>query len=346
MLIYLVVAVETLVLKMSFIEYASRISKIVDEFIMNTIRGVPSTLYEAALHYLRAGGKRLRPLITVLGARIVGGDEDIAIPGAAGVEVLHTFTLIHDDIIDKDELRRGVPTVHKIWGSDMAIVAGDLLYAYSYRCLLRALERGVPVERVNKAIDILTDAAITVAEGQALDMLLPSMQSVSINDYIEMVKKKTAALFASSIAIGATLAGGDEKLIAMLRESMINAGIAFQIRDDILGLIGDEKTLGKPIYSDLREGKMTILVIYTYSKIDDESRARMRRVLGNRNASLEDLQDVANIIRNSGAIEYADSLAEEYALKAIRLSEKIESRDNEALQMFRDVIKFMVKRNY
>ncbi len=333
-------------IKMNFIEYATKISKIVDELIVDIINGVPSTLYEAALHYLKAGGKRLRPLIVVLSTRISGGNEDIAIPGAASVEVLHTFTLVHDDIIDKDELRRGAPTVHKIWGTDMAIVAGDLLYSYSYKCLLKALERGVPVDRVNKAIDILTDAAITVAEGQALDMLLPSMPEVSIDDYIEMVKKKTAALFAASAAIGVTLAGGDEKLLSILKESMINAGIAFQIRDDILGLIGDEKTLGKPIYSDLREGKMTLLVIYTYNKIDDELRMKMKRILGNRNATLGELQEIANIIKNSGAIEYADSLAEEYASKAIKLSKEIDSRDDEAVQMFRDVIKFMVKRNY
>lgn len=331
---------------MKFLSYATEISRRVERFIYEIIEGEPKILYESALHYIKAGGKRVRPLITVLSARLCGGSEDIAIPGAAAVEVLHTFTLVHDDIIDRDEFRRGVPTVHKIWGSDMAIISGDLLFAYAYRCLIKSLSYGIPSDRVVKAVDILTDATITVAEGQALDMLLPTFNGVDVHSYIEMVRKKTAALFASSAAIGAVLAGGNTEIVEKLREAMINAGIAFQIRDDILGLLGDEKVLGKPVYSDIREGKMTILVIYTLNNADENKRGRLRSILGNRNANLQELNEAAEIIKSSGAIEYAEDLAEHYATKAINISRSIESKDNEALNMFKEVVEFMVKRNY
>ncbi|MCS7110898.1 MAG: polyprenyl synthetase family protein [Ignisphaera sp.] len=331
---------------MRFLSYASEVSKKVENFIYDVVKGEPKILYDSALHYIRAGGKRIRPLLTVLSSRMCGGSEDIAIPGAAAVEVLHTFTLVHDDIIDRDEFRRGVPTVHKVWGTDMAIISGDLLYAYAYRCLIRSRDYGVPNDRILRALDALTNAAITVAEGQSLDMLLPSIDNVDTNMYIDMIRKKTAALFASSAAIGAILADGDCEAIEKLKESMINAGTAFQIRDDILGLVGDEKTLGKPIYSDIREGKMTILVIYTLNKVDESKKKRLRSVLGDRKASLHELSEAAEIIRSSGAVEYAESLAEQYAARAIEISRSIDSKDSEALHMFREVVEFMVKRNY
>jgi len=331
---------------MNLFEYATLISNKVDYYIFNTIKGRPAELYEASLHYLKAGGKRLRPLISVLSCRIAGGGEDVAIPGAAAVEVLHTFTLVHDDIIDKDDFRRGVPTVHRLWGIDMAILAGDTLHAYAYKCLLGAIELGIPLERVLKSVEYLTKATITIAEGQALDMLLPLRQNINPEDYIEMVNKKTAALFAASSAIGATLAGAKEETVKKLQEIMIYAGIAFQIRDDILGLLGDEKVLGKPVYSDLREGKMTILVIYAYNKASDDEKKKMRLILGNRAASIEELREVADIIKRLGAIEYADSLADSYAEKAVSMLRTIESVDSEALDMLKDVVEFMVKRNY
>lgn len=331
---------------MNFLDYASKISHKVDELVLTIVSGEPLKLYEAALHYIKAGGKRLRPLVVVLASRISGGDENIALPGAAAVELLHTFTLVHDDIIDKDEFRRGVPTVHKLWGTDMAIVAGDLLYAYAYKCLLYALRVGVPNERLLKATEYLTDATIAIAEGQALDMLLPVQQDVKIDDYIKMVSKKTAVLFAASAAIGATLANGNKDTVEKLWNIMMYAGIAFQIRDDILGLIGDEKILGKPIYSDLKEGKMTIPIIYTLNNVSEIEKKKIRSVLGNRAAALDELRHVVEIIRDTGAIEYADSVADEYAAKALDLLNMLRSKDSEALTMLEDVVKFMVKRYY
>lgn len=331
---------------MSFIDYAVIISNKVTEFILDIVKGVPPELYEASLHYIKAGGKRLRPLIVVLASRISGGSEDIAIPGAAAVEVLHNFTLVHDDIIDKDDFRRGVPTVHRLWGIDNAIIAGDMLHAYAYKCLLQATKFNIPYDRVLRAIEYLVNATITIAEGQALDMFLPTRSNVSIDDYIDMVSKKTAVLFATSAVIGATLAGGKEDIIKKLWDIMMCAGISFQVRDDVLGLIGNEKILGKPVYSDLREGKMTILVIYALNRASEEDRKKITFVLGNRAATYRELNEVAEIIKGLGAIEYANNVADEYADKALKHLDMIESIDNEALVMLKDVVKFMVKRDY
>jgi geranylgeranyl diphosphate synthase type I len=326
------------------LKYAEELSRKVDSFIYETVKGAPQVLYDAALHYIKAGGKRLRPLVVALSARIAGGNENIAIPGAAAVEVLHTFTLIHDDIIDKDEVRRGVPTVHKIWGIDTAIVAGDLLYAYAYKCLLKALELGVPSTNVVKALDFLTEAAITVAEGQALDMILPSKSEVDVKDYIDMVSKKTAALFAFSAKIGAVLAGAPQDLIDKLFNVMMNAGIAFQIKDDILGLIGDEKVLGKPVYSDLREGKMTILVIYALKNLEQAKREKLLKVLGNRSATMDEFREAAKLIIDSGALEYAQSLAKMYAERAVEALNTLSAQDTEALNMFKELVLYMIER--
>ena len=331
---------------MNLLEYAKSVAKKVDSFIVSTIDGKPRELYEAALHYIRAGGKRLRPLMTVLAARIAGGSEDVAIPAAAAIEVLHTFTLVHDDIIDRDEIRRGVPTVHKLWGTDTAIVAGDILYAYAYRCLLKAVDLGVEYGRIVKAVEYLTEGAIRVAEGQMLDMLFSRRERVSVDEYIEMVERKTAALFVAAVSMGAVLGGGDEKLILKLRDAMRLAGIAFQIKDDILGLIGDEKTLGKPVLSDLREGKRTILVIYALQKLDDERKERLLKVLGNTQAPIEELRRAAEIIISTGAVDYADKLARDYTEKARHIIESIECEDLSAKSMLLELVGYLVKRRF
>ena len=331
---------------MKLLEYAKSIARKVDSFIVSTVDGKPRELYEAALHYIRAGGKRLRPLMTVLAARIAGGSEDVAIPAAAAIEVLHTFTLVHDDIIDRDEFRRGVPTVHKLWGTDTAIVAGDILYAYAYRCLLRATELGIEHSRIVKAVEYLTEGAIRVAEGQMLDMLFSRRDRVTVDEYIEMVERKTSALFVAAVSMGAVLGGGDEMTILRLREAMRLAGIAFQIRDDILGLVGDEKILGKPILSDLREGKRTILVIYAMQRLDDEHREWLLKVLGNSQASVEELKKAAEMITNTGAVDYADKLAREYAGKARHIIESIECRDANAKEMLFELVDYLVERRF
>ena len=201
-------------------------------------------------------------------------------------------------------------------------------------------------EKLVKAIEILTWAARTVAEGQALDMQLSKVESASVDDYIKMVYKKTAALFEASSAIGSVLAGASDDEVNLIRSYASNIGIAFQIRDDELGLIADEKKLGKPKYSDLREGKRTILVIYALDNASSNQREKILKTLGNRNASLEELEDVAKTIIELGALEFSDKLAQQYLSKGLESLNKIRARDEEAKKLLTKLAYFFARRQY
>ena len=318
----------------------------VTEYILSRVSGTPRQLYDAALHLIKAGGKRLRPFIVVTVARGLGAPMESALPFAAGVELIHNFTLIHDDIIDRDEFRRGVPTVHKLWGEPFAIIAGDLLFAKAFEIMGEACERGVSPQRVARAYRVLARATRIVAEGQALDMLFEDLESVSVDDYLDMVYRKTGALFEASAVLGGLVVTDDEETINALAEYGKNLGIAFQIRDDILGLVGDEKTLGKPVYSDIREGKKTILVIYALSRLDEEQREKLLSTLGKRNASREELEEAAKLILDAGALDYAESVMKDYAGRARTALSKIEFVDREAARLLEELIDFVIRRSW
>jgi len=330
----------------SLVRLASEVSEITYKRIEEVVSGSPRYLYDAAMHLVRAGGKRLRPLVVALTAKMYGTPVEISSWAAASVEILHNFTLIHDDIMDKDEFRRGVPTVHKLWGEDIAIVAGDLLFAKSYEAMLKLLDYGVSYERVLGALRELTWAAVAVAEGQAMDIEFSRRESVSIEEYLEMVKKKTAALFKSSAVIGALVAGAEEHDVGRIADFATNIGIAFQIRDDELGLVADEKVLGKPKYSDLREGKKTILVIYSLSVASDEQRRYVLSVLGRSTATYSDLERVARIIVELGALEFSNRVAEEFIRRGISSLEKTRPLDVEAREMLKALASYVTRRAY
>ncbi len=326
--------------------YAKALASKVDEIIFSVLRGSPKELYDAAQHLLKAGGKRLRPLLVVLSARLVGGEEAVALYAGAAVELLHNFTLVHDDIMDRDETRRGVPTVHKIWGEAMAILAGDLLFSKAYEALM--LTSNVSCDRKLKAAEILTWAAATVAEGQALDMMLAEkdVSEVSVDDYFKMIEKKTAALFKASAEIGCIIGGGTEKDVEALGEYGLNLGIAFQLKDDILGIVGDQSKIGKPVYSDIREGKKTLPILYTISRASPEEREVLSRALGCKDQEARDiLKEAAEIIIKLGGIDYAHKVAEEYVNKAIQALNKVKAVDSEARDMLEVLALYTVKRD-
>ncbi len=325
--------------------YARRIAPKVDEVIESIVKGEPTGLYEASKHLIRAGGKRLRPLALVLAGRMYGLPEDLGIKAGASVEILHNFTLVHDDIMDKDTLRRGVPTVHTVYGTEMAILAGDLLFAKAFEAL-SVLEGEVEPLNLLKAYRELVWASVTVAEGQALDMSFEGRWDVTLDDYITMVFKKTAALFKSSLVIGGYLASAPEKEIEKLIEFGTDIGIAFQVRDDILGLVGDERVLGKPVLSDLREGKKTVLVIYALQKLSVVERDYIIEVLGNRNASLEELRKVAELIKSSGAVDYAHELSEKYIKDGLAALNSTAVVDEEAKALLRKLALYITRRKY
>ncbi len=248
---------------------------------------------------------------------IVGGDPELAVPFAAGLEILHNFTLIHDDIMDNDSLRRGAPTVHSKWGIPVAIASGDLLFAKVYQAMYSSYFSGsISGDRTLKAIRTVTEATIRTCEGQVLDISYPNTKDVSLDDYIFMVGGKTSALFKACAEIGAIIGGGTPADIKRLGSFAWDAGISFQIVDDMLGSTGDEVTLGKPVGSDLREGKKTLIVIYALNNSTPSERIAILNVLGDENASSKDINKAKKVLIEIGAINYAKEKSAKYIKRA------------------------------
>jgi geranylgeranyl diphosphate synthase type I len=244
-----------------YLETAARqIDHMIDRYFIDTV----GELNKASAHLLAAGGKRLRPAVVMLAADAVRpGSSDDILPAALALEVTHTFTLIHDDIMDDDKLRRGVPTVHTKWDMPTGILAGDVLYARAFEFICRAkAEESAKV----RAVSMLANACAEICEGQHMDMSFESRDDVSEDEYLAMVKKKTGVLYAAAAGIGATLAGGNSRQVKALYTFGLNTGMAFQIQDDLIDLLIPAEQSGKDQASDIREGKQTLLAIKAKEK--------------------------------------------------------------------------------
>jgi geranylgeranyl diphosphate synthase type I len=304
----------------------------IDNFINDLLKQKkPEILYEAILHIFSSGGKRLRPYLVLKSCQIVGGDPSIAIPFAAALEMLHNFTLIHDDIMDNDDIRRGVATVHVKWGIPIAIASGDLLFAKAYDAILKASKGSIPCITTLECLNKITSATISLSEGQVLDLSFPNLMDVSEDDYIDMVSGKTASLFRSCAEVGGLIGGGSTQQIEKLGSFAWLAGIAFQIIDDVLGVTADEKHLGKPIGSDLREGKKTLILIHAMRNSAPKERAIIQKILGVDEASSRDIEKALNVLHSVGSIEYARKKAIFYSIKAkenLSIFPKSEAKEN------------------
>jgi geranylgeranyl diphosphate synthase type I len=240
-------------------EYLKNVAQDIDLMIIRYFGHPYGALQEASAHLLSAGGKRLRPAVCLLSADTVkkGSSFDVA-PAALALELIHTFTLIHDDIMDRDAERRGVPTVHTVWDEPTAILAGDVLYARAFEFLCRT---PAPDSARVRAVSLLADTCNDICEGQHLDMSFELRDDVTEVEYLDMVRKKTGALYAASAAIGAIMAGGKPMQADALFQFGMSAGIAFQIQDDLIDLVAPSSMSGKDRASDIRQGKQTLLSI-------------------------------------------------------------------------------------
>ncbi|MFA6333888.1 MAG: polyprenyl synthetase family protein [Methanoregula sp.] len=239
--------------------YLESVAKQIDQMIDRYYVDKAGELNKASAHLLAAGGKRLRPAVVMLAADAVkSGSSDDLMQAALALEVTHTFTLIHDDIMDDDNLRRGVQTVHTKWDMPTGILAGDVLYsrAFEHISLVTAKD-----DAKVRAIRMLARACADICEGQHMDMSFEHRTDVSEDEYMEMVKKKTGVLYAAAAGIGAVLAGGSVVQVRALYTFGLNTGIAFQIQDDLIDLLTPSEKSGKDQASDLREGKQTIIMI-------------------------------------------------------------------------------------
>jgi geranylgeranyl diphosphate synthase type I len=245
-------------------EYLASAARSIDVMIDRYFVDMTGELNKASAHLLVAGGKRLRPAVVMLAADAVNpGSSSDVMPAALALELTHTFTLIHDDIMDDDSLRRGVPTVHTVWNMPTGILAGDVLYAKAFEFLIRSKAKD---EAKIRATSMLAVACAELCQGQHMDMSFETRDDVDEGEYLEMVRKKTGVLYAAAAGIGAILGGGNARQVKALYDYGLSVGMAFQIQDDVIDLITPPEKSGKDRASDLREGKQTLIWIKAKEK--------------------------------------------------------------------------------
>ncbi|MBN2414248.1 polyprenyl synthetase family protein [bacterium] len=264
-------------------------------------RQSPESLYDPMAWVMKAGGKRLRPLLVMLSCRSVGGTVEDCIDAALAVEILHAFTLVHDDIMDNDETRRGLPTIHKKWNDATAILAGDGLVTKAYQILL---QNG---NHVREVLSIFTDGLMELCEGQALDKEFEDRDGVSMEEYREMIRKKTSRLIEVACDIGAVLGGASQEERRALHRFSSALGEAFQIQDDLLDLTTDEAVSGKPQGSDISERKKTFLTIHFHEHASAADRTAFAEYYGSGTLSAADRESVIRLLNNAGSIEAAQA---------------------------------------
>ncbi len=297
-------------------------------------------------------GKRLRPLLCLLACEAAGGDYRLALPAAAAIELVHNFSLIHDDIEDRGHLRHHRPTVWHLWGEPQAINVGDGMLILAHLTLHRLLERGVSPDKVAAVMKALDAASLSLCQGQYLDLSFEERLDVTVEEYLAMIEDKTASLIACSTQIGAMLATDDGMLIERYSRFGRNLGMAFQVVDDILGIWGEESVTGKPVADDIRQKKKSLPIVYALEQgLGDRGqglRAReqgLGEIYGKDVLSDEDMRRVVAILEGVKARQYAERLASDYHRRALAELEKT-GIENEAQAMLRELARFLIERVY
>ncbi len=262
-------------------------------------------------------GKALRPTLCLLMCEALGGDQDNALPAAAGLELLHNFSLIHDDVMDDDRTRHHRPTVWAVWGKRQAINAGDLLNVLATLSVLRSAHLDGDLRPALDAVEILSRGCARMTEGQHLDLAFESRRDVSVADYLRMVRGKAAALFAAAFEIGAVHAGNDPGRREQCRAYGQALGTAFQIRDDVLGIWGDSEQTGKPVGSDIGQRKKSLPIVHALTRANDDERARLREMLADTRRP-PDVAAVTEVLDRAGSRDFAEAEADRFASAAER----------------------------
>ena len=257
----------------------------------------PVSFYEPVRYVLYGGGKRIRPILVILSCKTVGGNEEDCFNAAVAVEILHNFTLVHDDIMDNDDLRRSRETVHKKWDEATAILAGDGLVALAYHYLLKT-----ETDEIKKIADIFTTGIIDLCEGQALDKEFERRFDIDLDQYMLMIEKKTARLLMISSEIGAIIGGSNNKQRELLSAFSRQLGNAFQIQDDLLDM---ETTSGKTFGSDIRQKKRTILFVHAINHANQKIKKQLWNIVDQSEVTDEDILKVRDLFEASGTLKFA-----------------------------------------
>ncbi len=340
---------ETPAIPKAFARYRDRI----DAALKSAVEGPRQSLYTMARYQLgwvdESGdpvetdrGKAVRPTLCLLMCESLGGDVEAAVPAAAGLELLHNFSLIHDDVMDRDETRRHRPTVWAIWGEPQAINAGDLMNVLATLSVLRAGDaRGDPA-RMRDAVEVLARGCGRMTEGQHLDIGFESRDDVTVDKYLEMVAGKTAALIGASSEIGAIFADNDPEIRARCRNYGRTLGTAFQIRDDLLGIWGDPAVTGKPADSDIRKRKKTLPIVHAMQTGASEDLYRLRGMFAQTGSDV-DVDMTTEILSRAGSREFAEGEANRFLTEATSWLDQLPVSD-EGRDELTDVAAYLIGR--
>ena len=299
----------------------------------------PTMLYEASQHLPSAGGKRIRPFLTMTSCESVSGEIQKALPLAAGLELIHNFTLVHDDIMDHSLLRRNIPAVHVKFGEPSAILAGDLLFAKAFEAILGT---SVDFSTFKRLQQDFINGIIAICEGQQLDMEFEQRKTVTEQEYLDMISKKTGALFELAGKGGGLIGGGNPSEVAALQTYGMTLGLAFQIWDDYLDMSSTATTLGKDIGNDIRNGKKTLIAVHSLTHATGKHRKLLDDVFGNHAASEQDVALVYDLFRDLGSIEYAQQRAMHFVTQAKDAITLIKPSD--AKELLYQLIEYTIQR--
>jgi len=318
--------------------YRAAINKAIDKL---EIGKEPAELYDPIKYMLSLGGKRMRPLLTLLAYSLVKDDWQAAIHPALAIEVFHNFTLVHDDIMDEAPLRRGKPTVYKKWNKNIAILSGDVMMVQAYDLLLES-----KAEDLAYILKLFNKCATDVCEGQQWDMNFENINQVSEADYIQMIQLKTAVLLGFSLELGGLLGGMSKEEAMKLRAFGINMGIGFQLKDDILDVYGDQQKVGKQVGGDIIANKKTYLLIKALELANEDQKSTLKGQLSKLNFDAEDKVEVVKSIYNQLNIqEVSEAKMNEYFKIAFNDLEQLDI-PSEKLTVLKSFTKDLINRDH
>jgi len=278
----------------------------------------PRGLYEPIRYTLALGGKRIRPALTLLACNLFSDDVQPAVNAALGLEIFHNFTLLHDDIMDKADVRRGQPAVHKKWNENTAILSGDVMQILAYQYMAN-----VPEKNLSKVLNAFSQMAVEICEGQQFDIEFENRDDVSAEEYLNMIRLKTAVLLGTALKIGAWIGGSSDEDAELLYNFGINIGLAFQLKDDLLDVYGDEKTFGKKIGGDISCNKKTYLLIHAKNLAKEKDAEELDFYLRITKPSEEKIQAVTNLYNRLGVKKICEDRMYFYYNTAVAALEKV-----------------------
>ncbi len=306
----------------------------VDTLIRTRLASDVLLINQVGEHIVGAGGKRLRPQLHLIAARALGYGGRDHLQLAAVIEFIHTSTLLHDDVVDESDLRRGRETANALWGNAASVLVGDFLYSRSFQLM-------VELDRM-AVMQVLANTTNAIAEGEVLQLLHVNNPDVDEAAYLRVIERKTAVLFAAATRLGAVLCDQDARHGAALYDYGLNLGYAFQIADDVLDYTADAAALGKNLGDDLAEGKATLPLIHAMSRADDASRERLREIVEQGDANA--MPEVLAAIRSADSIAHSHQRAIDYAEAAERALESLP--DNDWIAALRGLARYAVNRNH